>query len=139
MFWKKKKAPKTPKMPQGGKTQMVGGGAARGAKTRVMGMDSDSPVCGWLVVLTGTQRGQDFRLDERKMTVGPTTEQEITIFDDYISAPHCSIRFEGGSFILTDLGSSNKTYVNDERITEQELLDNDKIRIGNTELKFKCL
>jgi len=138
MFWKKRK-PKTPKLPQGGKTQMIGGGASRGAKTRVMGVEADSPICGWLVALTGTQRGQDFRLDERKVTLGPTTEQDITIFDDYISAPHCSIRFEGGSFIITDLGSSNKTFVNDERVTEQELLDNDKIRIGNTELKFKCL
>jgi hypothetical protein len=138
MFWKKKK-PRVPKVPQGGKTAMIGGGAERGAKTRVMGADTDTPVCGWLVVLTGTQRGQDFRLDERKATLGPTTEQEITIFDDYISAPHCAIKFEGGSFVLQDLGASNGTFVNDEKIHEQELLDNDKIKIGTTELKFKCL
>jgi hypothetical protein len=139
MFWKKKKAPKDP---EGGKTQMVEGGADRGGKTRVMfgpERDEDNPVCGWLVVLSGNQRGLDFRLDERKKTVGPTTEQDITIFDDFISAPHCSIRYEGGSFIVTDLGSSNKTFVNDERISEQELIDNDKIKIGKTELKFKCL
>lgn len=139
MFWKKRKVPSIPKASQGGKTQMIGGGADRGAKTRMIGPESDNPVCGWLVVLSGNQRGQDFRLDERRVQIGPTTEQEITLFDDYISAPHCSIRYEGGSFIITDLGSSNKTYVNDERVTEQELLDNDKIKVGNTELKFKCL
>ena len=44
-------------------------------------------------------------------------------------------------FILTDLDSSNGTFLNDaeERIAREELVDNDSVTFGKTKMKFKCL
>jgi hypothetical protein len=97
------------------------------------------PVVGWLIIISGTYKGQDYRLDDRKYTIGPTSEEDIVVHDDYLSSPHCAIRYENGSFIINDLGSKNKTIVNGEPQTEWELIDNDHIKIGRTEIIFKCL
>jgi len=124
-------------------TRMVDarGGAGRG-KTRVVGLgqtQQDLPVVAWLVIINGELKGQDFRLDDRKYTIGPSPNEDIVISDEYLSSPHCAIRYENGTFIINDLGSKNKTFVNDEPQTEWELIDNDHIRIGKTEMIFKCL
>jgi pSer/pThr/pTyr-binding forkhead associated (FHA) protein len=91
------------------------------------------------VIINGTYKGQDYRLDDRKYTVGPTPNEDIVVQDDYLSSPHCAIRYENGTFIINDLGSKNKTFVNGEPQTEWELIDNDHIKIGQTEMIFKCL
>ncbi len=49
------------------------------------------------------------------------------------------MRHEEGVFVLVDLDSTNGTYVNDSRISKEELIDNDRVRLGRTELKFKSL
>lgn len=116
-------------------------GGGRG-KTRVVGIgqtQQDLPVVAWLVTINGNYKGQDYRIDNRKYTIGPSENEDILIHDDYLSSPHCSIRYENGSFIINDLGSKNKTYVNGEPQTEWELIDNDHIKLGQTEFIFKCL
>ena len=40
---------------------------------------------------------------------------------------------------MVDLDSTNGTYVNERRVSREDLIDNDKIRFGRTELKFKSL
>ncbi len=116
-------------------------GGGRG-KTRVVGLgqtQQDLPVVAWLVIINGPYKGQDFRMDDRKYTIGPSPEEDIVVKDDYLSSPHCAIRYENGSFYINDLGSKNKTFVNNEPQTEWELIDNDHIKIGQTEMIFKCL
>ena len=117
------------------------GKGARG-QTRMVGLGpahEDLPVVGWLVVDNGSYKGQDFRLDDRKYTIGPSSNEDIVVNDEYLSSPHCQIRYENGTFIINDLGSKNKTLVNGEPQTEWELIDNDHVKIGKTELIFKCL
>lgn len=136
-----------PKMPKRDKkksqaTRVVDARGAGRGKTRVVGVGStveDLPVVGWLVIINGEFKGQDYRLDDRKYTLGPTENEDIVVRDDYLSSPHCAIRYENGSFYINDLGSKNKTYVNGEVQTEWELIDNDHIKIGKTEMIFKCL
>ncbi len=122
-------------------TRVVDVRGGRG-KTRVVGLgqtQQDLPVVAWLVIINGTYKGQDYRLDDRKYTVGPTPNEDIVVHDDYLSSPHCAIRYENGTFIINDLGSKNKTFVNGEPQTEWELIDNDHIKIGQTDMIFKCL
>jgi pSer/pThr/pTyr-binding forkhead associated (FHA) protein len=51
------------------------------------------------------------------------------------------LRAKEGKFFLTDLDSTNGTYLNQERnsISREEIKDNDLIRLGEVTLKFKCL
>ncbi len=51
------------------------------------------------------------------------------------------MRYKDQKFFLTDLDSTNGTFVNDgsDPVAREELKDNDIVRIGDVTLKFKCL
>jgi pSer/pThr/pTyr-binding forkhead associated (FHA) protein len=49
------------------------------------------------------------------------------------------IRFEENEYTLVDLDSTNGTYLNQEKVVKSPLVDNDTIRIGRTEMRFKSL
>jgi pSer/pThr/pTyr-binding forkhead associated (FHA) protein len=50
--------------------------------------------------------------------------------DTNVSRKHAEVRPEGAGFILSDLGSTNGTFVNGVRITQHELADGDVITFG---------
>lgn len=97
------------------------------------------PVVGWIVAQNGNHRGQDFRLYDGKNVLGTAADCDIVITDPYLSAKHCTIRHEEGNFVLIDLDSTNGTFVNQKRVSKMELIDNDTVRFGRTEFKFKAL
>ena len=103
-------------------------------------MDDRAQDCvGWIVALGGGHRGHDFRLVTGRNVIGTAADCDIVLTDPYLSSKHAAIRHENGRFTLIDLDSTNGTYLNDRRISKEELIDNDKIRLGRTELKFKSL
>ena len=112
------------------KTQMVD----------VDALDDLSRECvGWIVIWNGPQKGRDFRLEPGKNPVGTDANCTVVISDPYASGQHCVVRFEENEYVLVDLDSTNGTYVNGERVVKHHLIDNDTIRIGRTELRFKAL
>jgi pSer/pThr/pTyr-binding forkhead associated (FHA) protein len=98
-------------------------------------------VVGWLVAMNGQHKGEDFRLREGQNIIGSGGGLDVNLNDQAVSAKHASIRYRDGVFSLTDLDSTNGTFLNDgvEPIARAELRDNDVIRIGEVSLKFKCL
>ena len=56
-----------------------------------------------------------------------------------MSARHAVLRHEEGSFVLLDLDSTNGSFVNDKQVSKEELIDNDRVRLGKSDLKFKSL
>ena len=96
-------------------------------------------VVGWIVAQIGNHRGEDFRIYDGKNILGTAADCDIVITDPYLSAKHCTIRHENGNFQVTDLDSMNGTFVNQKRCTKSDLIDNDTIRLGRTEFKFKSL
>lgn len=112
-----------------------------GGKTVALSSIKRAPVVGWLVAMNGSQKGEDFRLREGKNSLGTAAGNEVTLRDQAVSSKHASISYKDGKFMITDLDSTNGTFVNDsdEPIARTELMDNDMIRVGETTLKFKCL
>ena len=103
-------------------------------------VDERSQDCvGWVVCLNGSLRGKDFRLVTGRNVMGTAADCDIVLTDPYLSSKHAVIRHENGEFMLIDLDSTNGTYWNDDKISKTELIDNDKVRLGRTELKFKSL
>ena len=94
---------------------------------------------GWVVVRSGDHKGRDYRLTPGKNVMGTAADCDVVLTDAYLSAQHAVIRYEDGDFILSDLDSTNGTFVNDTRVVKTALVDNDTIRVGRTELKFKAL
>ena len=120
-------------------------GKADAKKTRMIVEEAAAPIAGWLVPLTGKHKGTDFRVREGKTSIGSDPGCDIILEDEFISGQHANIKFvlKDGEriFILTDLDSSNGTFLNDseERIAREELVDNDTVTFGQTKCKFKCL
>ena len=68
---------------------------------------------------------------------GPSTLQVAD--DPTVSTRHAEVALRGGLFVVTDLGSTNGTFVNNQRITQPtRLADGDLLRFGNTQLKFRA-
>lgn len=100
--------------------------------------DDNVGVLGWLVILDGEDKWRDFKIAKRKVSIGRSPESDVVLDYDQVSEKHASIRlFEDGLYI-TDLDSSNGTFVNDKEITRQKLIDNDVLNIGSTSMKFKA-
>ncbi len=115
-----------------------------GEKTMALNLDAldlggKRTVVGWIVAQNGNHRGEDFRIYDGKNILGTAADCDIVITDPYLSAKHCTIRHENGNFQVTDLDSMNGTFVNQKRCQKSDLIDNDTIRLGRTEFKFKSL
>jgi len=119
----------------------VGATAPDVRKTVTLSALHRAPVVGWLVALNGRQKGEDFRLREGQNIIGSSAGLEVTLDDPAVSAQHASVRYREGAFSLTDLDSTNGTYLNDgpEPVARVDLKDNDVVRVGEISLKFKCL
>lgn len=105
----------------------------------LQGLNERRQLVGWLVATNGNHRGEDFRIFDGKNLLGTAADCDMVITDPYLSAKHCTIRHENGNFVLIDLDSTNGTFVNQKRVSKMELIDNDTVRLGRTEFKFKSL
>jgi hypothetical protein len=114
---------------------------AAARKTVLLSEKRKAPVVGWLVAMSGDQKGEDFRLRDGQNLLGSAPDNEIVLRDSTISGKHASIRYKDQKFFVTDLDSTNGTYLNGDAdpIAREELKDNDVLRVGDVTLKFKCL
>jgi hypothetical protein len=110
-----------------------------GRRTVLLADKRKPPVVGWFVALTGEQKGEDFRVHEGQNTIGSAPDADIVLHDTAISGKHASLRYKDQKFTITDLDSTNGTFLNDrsDPIAREELKDNDVVRIGEVSLKFK--
>jgi pSer/pThr/pTyr-binding forkhead associated (FHA) protein len=76
-------------------------------------------------------------LDAPPVTIGRSISNRIVLPEDPVSADHCRIERDGDSFRLIDLGSTNKTWVNDHAVEDVVLRDGDLIRVGHTKFVFE--
>lgn len=81
-----------------------------------------------------------FTLTGRPMSIGRESRNDIVIPDINASRAHAEIRRDpSGAWILSDLGSTNGTFVNNRQIKSAPLRDADRIIIGTTELEFQLI
>jgi len=91
-----------------------------------------------LVVVKGRERGISMALPEGVHTIGRSEGQTLRLRGDKkVSTAHARVTATGDHFLLEDLGSTNGTFVNDERIQSVPLRSGDRIKIGHTLLVFR--
>ena len=89
-------------------------------------------------IVNGPYRGREKTLSDKALTIGRDAEAGIQILDRSASRFHAEIFPVGGMFFVRDLDSKNGTFINDDRLTDEELLrESDVIKIGTTELIFE--
>ena len=90
-----------------------------------------------LVVLSGSNVGEMYRIEKDQVVIGRGDKVDLRLVDDGISREHVRLVKDDGQIVLEDLGSTNGTYCNGQRVARQPLAEGDKILIGSTTiLKF---
>jgi signal transduction histidine kinase len=94
-----------------------------------------------LFVIQGRDQGTRFELDSHSVSypLGRDTANPIQLHDTEVSRRHAELRRNGDMFLISDLGSSNGTFVNNQRIQQQELASGDQVQIGRTVMLFTGL
>lgn len=104
---------------------------------KVLGTNGEHPV---IKVVEGTNEGDSIVLtkDVRKILIGRDKECDFILLDISVSRKHAEIIQDwNGEIRISDLNSTNGTFVNDKEIkTNYKLNDRDYITIGNTRLIF---
>lgn len=92
---------------------------------------------GTLLVIQGIDQGTRYELEDRGGGIGRGPLNEICLRDTEASRMHAKLEYREGLYVLTDLSSSNGTYVNGQKIRTIELGNGDQIQVGRSILLFK--
>jgi FhaA, N-terminal domain/FHA domain len=84
-------------------------------------------------------------LGGRRLVVGPTgvtlgrsRQSDVMLDDPNVSRQHAEIRPRGGSWVLTDLGSTNGSRINGHAVEGSEVIRaGDELELGSTSLRFE--
>lgn len=83
-----------------------------------------------LTARTGPYKGASWLIGERPLVMGRDMVCDIVVNDPIVSRRHCELLLEKGMPILSDLGSSNATFVNGQPMKRAELRMGDEIAVG---------
>ncbi len=75
-----------------------------------------------LVIRSGVDVGKEYPLEKNELIVGREQSNDITISDPEVSRRHSRLFFQNGSYVVEDLGSTNGTFVNGQRLTGPYIL-----------------
>jgi pSer/pThr/pTyr-binding forkhead associated (FHA) protein len=93
-----------------------------------------------LRVSSGFNQGALITLSKKKSILGRSFKVSIPIEDERASREHTQIVNEGGKFIVSDMGSTNGTYLNNELLSgPRVLVPGDVIRIGSSIFRFETM
>ncbi|MHC4662779.1 MAG: HD domain-containing phosphohydrolase [Planctomycetota bacterium] len=89
-------------------------------------------------VIKGKKRGFSFEVAEgKRVVIGRDISSDIQLFDMGVSRTHLMVECaSGGDVTLTDLNSSNGSYVNGRRIIKSNINYGDIIQVGGAQLRF---
>jgi pSer/pThr/pTyr-binding forkhead associated (FHA) protein len=91
---------------------------------------------GVLIVRAGAQAGDRFQLNDLVTRLGRHPDSEISLDDITVSRRHAEIERSPDGYVVSDAGSLNGTYVNQERIDKTMLHHGDELQIGKFRLVF---
>lgn len=90
-----------------------------------------------LTVSGGAMRGLTFRVGQEAQVIGRAPTADIVLADPHLSRRHATVRSTPEGVLLTDLGSTNGTWLNDTRVTGSvAIADGDVVRLGRTDLRL---
>ena len=132
------------------RTDLLGGpsttarrGKARQAQAPRQGRPARPPRSGRgsprvLVVTAGALKGTSLDLSQQQITLGRANDATLVLNDDYASSRHARIFPQDGQWIVEDLGSTNGTYLDRQKVTRPMPVPlGVPIRIGKTVLELR--
>jgi len=87
--------------------------------------------------ISGKYQGGEFPLPANKeIVVGRSSELDMVLVEDMVSRRHAKITVTGDQIFIQDLGSTNGTFVNGEKIKRARLNEGDRILVGTSIIKL---
>ena len=115
---RKPRQPKPPRQPRAGRP-------GRGTPQR-------------LLVTAGGLAGTSIGLSDQQITIGRANDATLVLNDDYASTRHARLFPQDGQWIVEDLGSTNGTYLDRQKVTQPTPVPAGvPIRIGKTVLELR--
>jgi pSer/pThr/pTyr-binding forkhead associated (FHA) protein len=91
-----------------------------------------------LLVTSGALAGTSLGLTDQQITVGRANDATLVLNDDYASSRHARLFPQDGQWIVEDLGSTNGTYLDRQKVTQPTPVPvGVPIRIGKTVLELR--
>lgn len=128
--------PTIPGPPSGGAGEEVGGSTITGRDLHKMGLielPKDKRFS--LAVIQGAATGQIFQISKTRTTIG-RSGADVNLDDPEASRQHAALEILGETAVLRDLGSTNGTFVDIDRIDQHQLSNQMEFRIGSHVLMF---
>lgn len=86
--------------------------------------------------ISGKYQGGEFPLPQNgEIVIGRSSELDMVLVEDMVSRRHAKITVTNGQIFIQDLGSTNGSFVNGEKIKRAKLSEGDRILIGTSIIK----
>lgn len=89
-----------------------------------------------LIYPPGPDMGRKYKLDSNVVNLGRDSSNQIVVNSDSVSRRHARLTIESGQRMITDLQSTNGTYINNMPILSHFLKNGDQLKIGETIFKY---
>ena len=87
--------------------------------------------------ISGKYQGGEFPLRmNREIIIGRSSDLDMVLVEDMVSRKHAKISTQGGDVFIEDLGSTNGTFVNGEKVSRSRLAEGDRILVGTSIIKM---
>lgn len=87
--------------------------------------------------ISGKYQGGEFPLRaDKEILIGRSNDLDMVLVEDMVSRKHAKIGLVDGAVTIADLGSTNGTFVNGEKVKQARLKEGDRILIGTSILKL---
>ena len=90
-----------------------------------------------LILKLGNEVIRRLTVDKDTVTIGRSRDNDLVVENLSTSRNHARVRHHGDKFVLTDLGSSNGTFVNGVNVTKTEIVDGDVVTVGKHTIMFR--
>lgn len=118
--------------------------ASAGAFTELIGQSpgptqaTATGVATRLVITEGSREGMEMPLGGGPITIGRSSESNVVIRDDYTSTNHARLELRASGWVLTDLDSTNGTFVDGQKVTAPVTIgERTPITIGTTTFELR--
>lgn len=137
-------APTTPPAPAGAATARAAAASPSAFTEAILSGGSGGPaapassVPTRLVITEGAREGMEMPLGSGPITIGRSSESNVVIRDDYTSTHHARLELRPDGWMITDLDSTNGTFLNGQRVTTPvPVPERTPITIGTTTFELR--
>ena len=102
-------------------------------------ISTQSPAAAHLAIISGSLKGTTVPLGAAPVLIGRASTCTVVIEDDFLSARHCRIFPQEGRWFVEDLGSTNGTFLGNQKVDDPVPFSiGERVRLGTTTMELRA-